>query len=134
MIVKDAEGANKFMAIRVLGAKNSLDAKRIVLKIANSNLVKTTVSGCNPNWGRILAAIGASGAEIREKKLKLYLGNELVFSGTRQVHPNRAKLKRIFKKPDISILVDLNMGKFESQVLTCDLSKKYVEINAKYPS
>ncbi|OGX14928.1 MAG: hypothetical protein A2166_03545 [Omnitrophica WOR_2 bacterium RBG_13_41_10] len=112
MIVQDAEGSSKFIKIEVGGLKNSQEAKKIALAIANSNLFKTAVYGENPNFGRIVAAAGASGVEIKEKELKI-------------------KVSPLHKK-NIDIQVSLNRGNASAIVYTSDLTPEYVKINAEY--
>jgi glutamate N-acetyltransferase/amino-acid N-acetyltransferase len=110
--VLDGEGATKFIEISVIGAKNFKQARTIGLKIANSNLVKTAAFGSNPNWGRVAAAVGSLGLNIREKDLKIDFSP--------------------FDKKEISISVTLNLGKAKSTVYTSDLSNEYIRINAEY--
>lgn len=112
LIIKDAEGATKFIQIKVSGAKNYAQAKKAALAIANSNLFKTAIYGRNPNFGRIIAAIGASGVSIREDKLRM-------------------KVSSLGKK-DIFIDVYLNIGKACVCVYTSDLTPQYIKINAEY--
>lgn len=112
MIIKDAEGASKFIQIKVRAAKNYNEAKAVALSIANSNLLKTAIYGQNPNFGRIVAAVGASGVRVKEKDLKVVLSS--------------------LKKKDVVIQVWLNQGKAEAYVYTSDLTPEYVKINAEY--
>lgn len=112
-IVLDGEGATKFIAIHVLGAKNPPQARKAGLAIANSNLVKTAAFGSNPNWGRIAAAVGSLGIpQISEKNLKIKFSP--------------------FTKKEIHISVDLNIGQAQAVVHTSDLSYEYVRINGEY--
>lgn len=111
-IIRDAEGATKFITVCVNSAKNDRQATKIAFAIANSNLVKTAAYGSNPNWGRVAAAVGALELPIPENQLKI------TFSS--------------FAKKDIAINVDVGLGKASSTVYTSDLSVKYVEINGKY--
>lgn len=111
MIVSDAEGASKFITIKVCGAKNSNEAKKAGLAIANSNLFKAAVYGENRNLGRIVAAVGASGVMLKE---------DIII----ECSP--------FKKRDISVKVDLKIGRGRAVVYTSDLTPEYVKINAKY--
>jgi glutamate N-acetyltransferase/amino-acid N-acetyltransferase len=113
MVVKDAEGATKFVQIKVEKAKNTEEAKKVAFSIANSNLFKTAIFACSPNvFGRIIAACGASGIEMREKDLKV----------------NFSPLH----KKEIDIRVALNRGKYNATVYTSDLTYAYVKINAEY--
>lgn len=112
LIVKDAEGATRFIQIKVRKAKNFQEAKKVALSIANSNLFKTAVYGQNPNFGRIIAAVGASGIDVREKDLKI-------------------KVSPLYKK-EIDVEVSLNRGNLNAVVYTSDLTPEYVKINAEY--
>jgi glutamate N-acetyltransferase/amino-acid N-acetyltransferase len=111
-IVQDAEGATKFIQIKVGKAKSIKEAKKVALSIANSNLFKTAMYGENPNFGRIIAAIGTSGIDIKEKDLKI------------KVSP--------LEKKEISINVSLGQGNCAGIVYTSDLTPKYIKINAEY--
>jgi glutamate N-acetyltransferase/amino-acid N-acetyltransferase len=112
MVVKDGEGATKFIQITVDKAKNEAQAKKAALAVANSNLFKTAMFGENPNFGRIAAAIGASGIDVSEEGLKI------------NVSP--------LTKKDIKVYAALNKGKFKATVYTSDLTPEYVKINAEY--
>jgi len=113
MIVLDGEGATKFITIHVSGAANEIQAKKIAKVIANSALVKTAAFGSNPNWGRVGAAVGSLGLQgVDENTMKISFSP--------------------FDKKDISISVDLNLGKAKATVYTCDLSYDYVKINGEY--
>lgn len=111
-IILDAEGATKFIKINVKGAKTKSQARQAAFSIANSVLFKTACFGQNPNWGRIVAAVGAAGVDVSEDDI------ELKFSS--------------FKQKYIEVTVNLNIGQYESSVYTCDLSYEYVKINAEY--
>lgn len=111
MIIRDAEGATKFITIQVSGAKNNTQAKKAALAVANSNLFKTAVYGGGSNWGRIVAAVGASGVEVREK---------IKIEGDS------------FKKKDIIVKIDLRVGRGKAVVYTSDLTPEYIRINAGY--
>lgn len=112
MLVRDAEGATKFIRIEVDKAKTTIEARRIALNIANSNLFKTAVFGANPNFGRIVAAVGASGVAVKEKDLKVHLS------------PLSGK--------DVSVNVSVGRGRCSAVVYTSDLTPEYVKINAEY--
>lgn len=112
MIIRDAEGASKFIEITVKLAKNHSQARKAALAIANSSLFKTAVYGQNPNFGRIVASIGASGIDIREENLKIKLGD--------------------LRKKEIKIEVGLGQGQAECTVYTSDLTPEYIKINAAY--
>jgi len=132
-IVKDGEGATKFVTVYVESAKTSGDAEKVARAIANSCLVKTSIHGQNPNWGRIASAVGASGVRgINQNRLEIYLDGILVFKGGKFTTQARGKLSKIYKRKNVEIAVNLNTGKKDAVIWTCDLSKRYVEINSHY--
>ncbi|MBA7688327.1 Arginine biosynthesis bifunctional protein ArgJ [subsurface metagenome] len=132
MIVKDGEGATKFIEIEVKNALKLEDAKRIAFSIANSLLVKTAIFGEDANWGRIMAAIGNSGVKIEEEKIDIYLGDLKLASKGCGIGFNGKMAKKILKGKEIKIIVDLNLGEKSAKVWTCDLTPDYVKINAHY--
>jgi len=131
-VVKDGEGATKFITIFVEGAKSKSDARRVAYSIANSNLVKTAFFGGDPNWGRILAAVGASGIPLEKDKVLLSIGNLNVYSQDAPVSYPAAKLKEIFDAGKVEIRVTLGGGDKSYCLHTSDLSYDYVKINADY--
>jgi glutamate N-acetyltransferase/amino-acid N-acetyltransferase len=131
-VVRDGEGATKFIAITVKGAKSKSEARIAAYAIANSNLVKTAIFGEDPNWGRVLAALGASGVNMDRDKVSLNISDILVFSQNSPVDFNQNKLKDAFKKDRIDIEVELASGDKSYYVYTSDLSHDYVKINAEY--
>ena len=131
-VVKDGEGATKFITIMVEGAKSKSDARRVAYSIANSNLVKTAIFGEDPNWGRILAAIGSSGILLEKEKVSLSIGNMNVFAQDAPANIAPARLKEIFQGGNIDIRVGLGGGDKSYSVYTSDLSYDYVKINADY--
>ncbi|MDZ4383569.1 MAG: bifunctional ornithine acetyltransferase/N-acetylglutamate synthase, partial [Thermodesulfovibrionia bacterium] len=111
------------------GAKTEGDAEKIAKSIANSMLVKTAIYGNDPNWGRIMAAIGYSGVEINEEKINIYIDKFKLVNkgmGIKKI-PNN-----IFSKKEIVVTVELGLGKKEAKILTCDLTEGYIKINASY--
>jgi glutamate N-acetyltransferase/amino-acid N-acetyltransferase len=132
MIVQDAEGASKFVQIQVQGARNIAQAKRIAFKVANSPLVKTAIFGENPNWGRIAAAAGCADKAIKPDRLSIYLGPVKVLEKGVALKVEQHRLRNIFRKADIQIKIVLGLGGCCARVFTCDLSHKYVDINARY--
>ena len=112
MMVRDGEGATKFIQIKVAGAKSIQEAKKAALAIANSNLFKCAVYGENPNFGRIVAAVGASGVEVKEECFKVKVSD--------------------LKKKNINVDVNLNIGRHEAVVYSSDLTPEYIRINAEY--
>ncbi len=132
-LVRDGEGATKFVEIEVSGAKSRDDARAIARKISTSNLLKCCIYGEDPNWGRVVASCGASGVEFNPDKVDVYLGGIKVLSNGMSLKKyDKAKTRELFKKRDIDIGVDLKSGAFSAKSWTCDLSKEYVAINAEY--
>jgi glutamate N-acetyltransferase/amino-acid N-acetyltransferase len=131
-VVKDGEGATKFISVSIEGAKSRSDARRAAYNIANSNLVKTAFFGGDPNWGRIISALGASGIPIEKEKVSLSIGDLLVYSQDTPADFNLNKLKEIFNKKNIEVKIQLGGGDKTYTVYTSDLSYEYVKINADY--
>ncbi len=136
MIVRDGEGATKFITIRVKGGKDSPECKRIAKSIAHSPLVKTAFFASDPNLGRILAAIGYAGIDdLDSSKVQLWLGDVWVAKdGGRNPAYQEADGQAVMKQSEILVTVDLGRGQAEETVWTCDLSHDYVSINADYRS
>jgi glutamate N-acetyltransferase/amino-acid N-acetyltransferase len=134
-VIRDGEGATKFVEIRVTGAASNSDAHRVALSIANSPLVKTAIAGQDPNWGRIVAAIGKSGAEADRDRLTIKFGDILVAEkGWRNPAYKEEDGANYMLQPELVIAVDLGLGKAARSVWTCDLTNRYIEINADYRS
>lgn len=134
-VIRDGEGATKFVEVSVTGAVSDADAHKVALSIANSPLVKTAIAGQDPNWGRIVAAIGKSGAEADRDRLSIKFGDILVAEkGWRNPKYREADGANYMLNPELVIAVDLGLGRGKRKVWTCDLTKAYVEINADYRS
>jgi glutamate N-acetyltransferase / amino-acid N-acetyltransferase len=134
-VVKDGEGATKFVQVAVTGAADAGDAKKVAFSIANSPLVKTAVAGQDPNWGRIVMAVGKSGARADRDLLTIRLGEVLVAEkGMVAEGYAEADGAAHMKGTDILIGVDLGLGTGAATVWTCDLTNRYIEINADYRS
>ena len=134
-IVADGEGASKFITINVIKSANQEDAKKIAFSIANSPLVKTAIAGEDPNWGRIIMAIGKSGIDIKLKKLSINLGNiKVIDKGQLINNYKESEVADYMKSQSIDLSINLNMGLKKFTVYTMDLTKKYIEINADYRS
>ena len=132
-IVKDGEGASKLVEVSVVGAKNANSAKLIARSVAESPLVKTAIAGEDPNWGRIIMAIGKSKEDINTTKLKIKIGNKLVATnGSKSLKYKESELKKYMKSKKIKILIDLGVGKSNAKMITCDYSYDYIRINASY--
>ncbi|MDE3056567.1 MAG: bifunctional glutamate N-acetyltransferase/amino-acid acetyltransferase ArgJ [Bacteroidota bacterium] len=134
MIVKDGEGATKFVEITVQGARTHADAEQAARTIANSNLVKTAIHGEDANWGRILAAVGRSGIRFNPEKAEIYFDRLRILGKNYDISFSEALAKKILAKKEITIVVDLHSGTSSATFWTCDLSKEYVHINASYRS
>jgi glutamate N-acetyltransferase / amino-acid N-acetyltransferase len=135
LIVKDGEGASKFITIDVIGALSKKSAKKIAFSIANSPLVKTAIAGEDANWGRIIMAIGKSGEYADRDKIKIFIGDEQV-TNNGMVYEKYSEINatKFLKQDKIKITVDIGLGKGLATVYTCDLTHKYIEINADYRS
>ncbi len=131
MIIKDGEGASKFVKVMVKNARNNEEAKKGAFAIANSILVKTALYGNDANWGRIIAALGYSGMTIREDKTDITLNGIRVAHKGKSTGKDKEANERLRGK-DITITADLHLGKGAATVLTCDLTEGYVKINAEY--
>ncbi|WP_417242108.1 bifunctional glutamate N-acetyltransferase/amino-acid acetyltransferase ArgJ [Celeribacter sp.] len=134
-VVKDGEGATKFVEVRVTGAASTSDAKKVASAIANSPLVKTAVAGEDPNWGRIVMAVGKSGAEADRDLLTIKFG-DITVAENGWVSPDYSEDKgaTYMKAEDIVISTDLGLGSGEAVMWTCDLTHGYITINADYRS
>jgi glutamate N-acetyltransferase/amino-acid N-acetyltransferase len=131
LIVKDGEGATKFIEIEVKGARKETEAEKAAFSVANSNLVKTAIYGNDPNWGRIMAALGYSGTAIKEDKIDIYFGKvQIVKKGTGTGKDKRAA--ELLKEKELKIIINLNQGNFSAKVLTCDLTEEYIKENKAY--
>jgi glutamate N-acetyltransferase/amino-acid N-acetyltransferase len=133
LIVKDGEGATKFAAITVKGARSDADAKRAAMAVANSCLVKTAFFGQDANWGRIFAAVGYSGADVEPDRAELFFDDvQMVASGVFAGGDAEARGTEVLKKKEFGVTVDLHLGDGSATVYTSDLSYDYVKINADY--
>ena len=134
-VVRDGEGATKFVAVTVNGAKDDADAHKVALSIANSPLVKTAIAGEDANWGRVVMAVGKSGAAADRDKLSIRFGDITVAeNGWRAPHYSEDETSAYMKNQELEIGVDLGIGDGKSTVWTCDLTHGYISINADYRS
>jgi glutamate N-acetyltransferase/amino-acid N-acetyltransferase len=134
-VVKDGEGARKFVEVRVKGATSKRSAKRIALSIANSPLVKTAIAGEDANWGRVVMAVGKAGEPADRDRLAIWFGETRVaHRGERDPGYSEAVASDYMKRAEIVLTVDLGLGAGEDRVWTCDLTKDYVAINGDYRS
>ena len=134
-IIADGEGASKFITINIVKSKCNKDAKKIGFSIANSKLVKTAIAGEDPNWGRIVMAIGKSEVDIDLKKLSIQFGKiKIIEKGQLVKNYKESDVASYMRNQSIDISINLNMGLKNFTVYTMDLTKKYIEINADYRS
>jgi len=134
-VVKDGEGAEKFITITVTGAASAAAARRIGLAIGNSPLVKTAVAGADANWGRIAMAVGKSGEKADRDRLVIAIGGvPITENGQRRADYDEAPVAAHMRGRDIRIAVDVGVGRSSATVWTCDLTHRYIDINADYRS
>ena len=135
MIVRDGEGATKLVTIRVQGAASEAQADQAARTVANSNLVKTAFFGEDANWGRIIAALGRSGAQFDQHRVDIAFDEVLmVHNGLGQGAEVEARATAVLKKPEFVVTIDLHVGQGRKDIYTCDFSLDYVKINADYRS
>tara|TARA_Y100000590_G_C15618374_1_gene976640 strand:+ start:50 stop:1354 length:1305 start_codon:yes stop_codon:yes gene_type:complete len=132
-IVVDGEGAKKFISVEVIGARSSNMAKNVAFSIANSPLVKTAVAGGDPNWGRIVMAIGKSGENITVNKVQIKIGDYLIAEQSKVFKDyNEKDVKEYMKWDSVKIQINLNIGNASFTAYTCDFTHEYININADY--
>ena len=132
-VAADGEGASKFISVKVKNCKTEEDAKKISFSIANSPLVKTAIAGEDPNWGRIIMAIGKANVNLNPNKLTIKFGNiTIIENGKLSNSYNENEAAHYMKDEKIDLIVNLNLGKKEFTSYTMDLTKKYIEINSDY--
>ena len=131
-IVRDGEGAQHLLRIRVAGARNTGEALSVARQVGRSALVKTALAGGDPNWGRVLAAVGASPVRIDPNRTSVAFGRVTVcrFGVATAFDPGQAAAA--LRAQDVLLTIDLGLGRAEATVLTCDLTHDYVAINAEY--
>ena len=134
-VAADGEGASKFVSVKVLNAKNFLEAKKVAFSIANSPLVKTAIAGEDPNWGRIIMAIGKANVHLNLNKLAINFGTiKVIEKGQLYSKYEEILVAEYMREQKIDLTVDLNVGSKSFTAYTMDLTKKYIEINADYRS
>ena len=131
-IVRDAEGATRFVTVTVRGASDAAAAKQVGMSVATSLLVKTAIYGHDANWGRIVCAVGYSGVPIDPNRVGVWMDDLELVRGGAPFDVDEERASAILDQPDIAITVDLGQGSAEATVWTCDLSHRYVDINAHY--
>ena len=134
-MVKDGEGVNTLVTLKVAGAFSNEDARRVADTVAHSNLVKTAIFGKDANWGRIMGAAGRSGADFAPDRVDIFFDEVKVVTGGRGCGTEaEARAAQVMKRPEITLTIDLNMGTGSATMITCDFSVDYVKINADYRS
>jgi glutamate N-acetyltransferase/amino-acid N-acetyltransferase len=131
-IVRDGEGATKVVEIRVTGAASDADAERVAYRLANSLLVKTALHGAEPNWGRMMAALGSAHAEVSEDLVQIHIGSAHVVRNGLGVADSLSAATAELLGTEVDLHIELGLGEGEAAVLTCDLSEEYVRINGSY--
>lgn len=131
-VVRDGEGATKFLEITVKGALSFEQGKKAAMSIAKSPLVKTAFFGQDPNWGRILCAVGYSGSNVQPARTSLAIGGVTIVEAGLGARYDEALLRKVMSEKDITVVVDLGLGQEAATVWTCDFSYEYVKINGEY--
>ncbi len=128
----DGEGATKLIEVRVSGAPSLAEARQAARTIVSSPLVKSAVHGNDPNWGRIMAAVGRSGVEVVESKIELYMGDTCVIRSGQPLPCSKQELIKLLDNKEVRFSLNLNLGEAEATAWGCDLSEEYVTINSQY--
>ena len=134
-IIRDAEGATKFVALQVNSASSISDARQVAYTVAHSPLVKTALFASDPNWGRILAAVGRAGVDFEIDKIEIFLDDVCIVSnGGRDVAYTEEQGQKVMNQQEITIRIELQTGEQSACIWTSDLSYDYVKINSEYRS
>jgi glutamate N-acetyltransferase/amino-acid N-acetyltransferase len=131
-MARDGEGATKLIEVVVRGAKTVADARKAARTVVSSPLVKTAVYGNDPNWGRVVAAVGRSGVEVVESKIDLYLGGMCLLKAGRPQQFDHDEAVELLKEKKVYVTVDLGLGDGVATAWGCDLTEEYVKINSHY--
>jgi glutamate N-acetyltransferase/amino-acid N-acetyltransferase len=131
-VAADGEGATRLIEVTVSGARSRAEARLAARTIVSSSLVKAAVHGADPNWGRIMAALGRSGVEVEEAKTDLYLGNIAVVKAGAPLPFNQRGVIKLLKGKEVAVSLNLNLGSSSATAWGCDLSEEYVTINSRY--
>ncbi|MDY6833728.1 MAG: bifunctional ornithine acetyltransferase/N-acetylglutamate synthase, partial [Chloroflexota bacterium] len=126
------EGASKLIEVNVQGAASSTEARTVARTIASSSLVKTAIYGCDPNWGRVIAAVGRSGVEVVESKIDLYFGDTCLLKAGTPCSFEESEVRAALEDVEVPIKIDLNTGTCSATAWGCDLTPDYVRINSEY--
>jgi glutamate N-acetyltransferase / amino-acid N-acetyltransferase len=131
-LARDGEGASHLIVVDVVGAKDTEDARRAARTIASSNLVKSAVYGADPNWGRVMMALGRSGAAADETRVDLYVNGVCIMEAGSPVPFHREAVVALMRQPEVSFKLNLNLGSGQATAWGCDLTQEYVIINSAY--
>ena len=131
-IAKDGEGATKLVEVQVINAATEIDARKIAKSVVSSTLLKCAIFGNDPNWGRIMCAIGNSGADFKEDRINVYFSNEIIISKGIAADFDAEKARKIMNNDMLKITIDANNGKAHAVAHGCDMTYDYVKINALY--
>jgi glutamate N-acetyltransferase / amino-acid N-acetyltransferase len=131
-IARDGEGATRMIEVKVNGAKTLKEARMAARTISSSPLVKTAVHGCDPNWGRIIAAAGRSGIALVPEKSDVYIGESCLLKGGMPLPFDKKAISALLNQPEVLLRVELNLGDGQATAWGCDLSEEYVVVNAEY--
>jgi glutamate N-acetyltransferase/amino-acid N-acetyltransferase len=131
-IARDGEGATRLIEVEVAGAASKSDARLAARTVVNSPLVKAAVHGADPNWGRVVAAVGRSGAEVDQSRIDLYLGGLPLLEGGSPLAFNHEEARRLLSSGEVHVTVQLHLGRGRAVAWGCDLSEQYVVINSAY--
>jgi glutamate N-acetyltransferase/amino-acid N-acetyltransferase len=131
-VAADGEGATRLIEVTVTGARNLAEARSAARTIVSSSLVKAAIHGADPNWGRIMAALGRSGAEVEEAKTDLYIGDVPVVKAGAPLPFNKRGVIKLLEGKEVAISLNLNLGSSSATAWGCDLSEEYVTINSRY--
>ncbi len=135
MMVRDGEGATKEVEIRVRGARSDEEANLLAFQLAHSPLVKTSFYGRDPNWGRLMAALGSAGPWVHPQRIDIFYDRVcLVRNGVGRGGKSEEQARKVLRKAGFTVTIDLHVGSGSARVLTCDLTHDYVSLNASYPS
>ncbi len=132
LIAADGEGATRLIEVVINGAASGLEARKAARAVVSSVLVKAAIHGADPNWGRVVAAVGSSGADMDEGRIDLYLGETQVIKAGRALPAGKRVVNKLLKSKEINLSVNLNLGKGSATAWGCDLSEEYVAINSEY--
>lgn len=132
MIAKDGEGATKLIEVQVVGALSDTEARLVAKKVVGSSLVKTAMFGEDPNWGRIICAVGYAGSQTDPEKIDMWIGDQQLLNHSQPQEFDELVMKETLEKEKICITVDLNIGEQSGKAWGCDLTYKYIEVNALY--